>query len=443
MSRPSSRPKSPSQAGADPQKSGGPKATQRSLQVPPEPPPSSQPPTLRKETPFFGTSALPIAAAMRPPAPEVPAVSVTPTVQVGGRAPQPPKSATPPPTGKGNRSTAKFRPAINADSWGGAPPADEAPRPSDGLISDLDAALRDVDTRFDELISGDDRLAPASERPADLKDMREIFAHIAAGHMRPVRDFMIELQWGEPPRDWIGICRPSIGMLRKACEQVKIVGLAFALDDFADELNRIEKTGERTISGAGKATLLERYGTLVDLLPQTFTLSEARNQRETVIVDSLLKQVPDVGKVTIDKLYAAGLGSLEALFVAKADEVAVAAGIDLRLAERIVQRFRWYKSEIESIKPDEKHSPERVRLAKLLGDLSEAHLDFMEVSEALPTDESTKRKRELRNARQALLSEIQVVLARMGAVELVREVERLPFEKKIEAIDRHLQQAEG
>jgi len=335
-----------------------------------------------------------------------------------------------------------MRPALNADGWGG-PPAEPKPEPSQGLISDLDAALRDVDSRFDEMLSGDSAFAPASERPPDLTDMRELFAQIAAGHMRQVRDFMIELQWGEPPRDWIGICRPSIAMLRKACEQVKIVGLAFALDDFGDELARTEKSGERTISGAFKAALLERYGTLVDILPQTFTLSETRNQRETVIVDSLMKQVPDVGKVTIDRLYAAGLGTLEALFVAKPDEVAIAAGIELRLAERIVQRFRWYKSEIETIKPDEKRSPERVRLAKLLGDLSETHLAFVEISSALPNDANTKRKRELRNARQALVSEISVVLARMGAVDLVRELERMPFDKKIEAIDSHLQELES
>jgi len=49
----------------------------------------------------------------------------------------------------------------------------------------------------------------------------------------------------------------------------------------------------------------------------------------------------------------------------------------------------------------------------------------------------------LRNARQALVSEISVVLARMGAVDLVRELERMPFDKKIEAIDSHLQELES
>ncbi len=372
-------------------------------------------------------------------------MSVSPTVQLGGPRAQP---TTPTPVVKpadsspalARRQTARFRPSLNVDSWGG-PTEPEVPKPSGGPLSDLDGTLADVDDRFDDLLAGGPTQI-ATETPYDLSEMREIFAQIAAGHMRPLRDFMIELQWGDPPIDWIGICRPSIAMLRKASEQVKIVGLCAALDELAEQLSLIQGSGARVVAGDDKLRIQSSYATLMEILPQTFALSETRNQREAIIVNALLQQVPDVGKVTIDKLYAAGIGTLEVLFVAKAEEVAAAAGIERRLAERIVQRFRWYRSELDAITPDEKRSPERTRLAKLLGDLTELQLEFQEVSTALPDDATTRRKRELRNGRGALMSEIQVVLARMGAVALVRELERLPFEKKIEAIDRHLSETE-
>src|SRR6476659_6644213 len=57
---------------------------------------------------------------------------------------------------------------------------------------DVDDALADVDARFEEMLSGE--IKPAqSERPQDYAHMRELFAQIATGYMRPVRDFIIEL----------------------------------------------------------------------------------------------------------------------------------------------------------------------------------------------------------------------------------------------------------
>ena len=45
-------------------------------------------------------------------------------------------------------------------------------------------------------------------------------------------------------------------------------------------------------------------------------------------------------KNTIDKLYAAGLSSLDTLFVAKADEISATTGITEELASTIVERVR-------------------------------------------------------------------------------------------------------
>ena len=52
-----------------------------------------------------------------------------------------------------------------------------------------------------------------------------------------------------------------------------------------------------------------------------------RSLGEAIIVHALLRQIPDVGKVTLDKVYAAGLGALDLMILAKADDVASATGI--------------------------------------------------------------------------------------------------------------------
>jgi hypothetical protein len=147
--------------------------------------------------------------------------------------------------------------------------------------------------------------------------------------------------------------------------------------------------------------------------------------------------VPDVGKVTIDKLYAAGLSSLEVLFVARPDELAVASGIEPHLAERIVRRFRWYRSEVESTAVSDTHGPERDRLAALVDELEQLNIEFERIADS--GSAGSRAKMELRKARTAIVSEVNVLLARMGEVKLVRELERMPFDKKTVALAKHLQ----
>jgi hypothetical protein len=304
-------------------------------------------------------------------------------------------------------------------------------------VMDIDDALADVDARFEEMLSGESKSA-VSERPQDYAHMRELFAQIAAGYMRPVRDFIIELQWGEAARAWIEICRPSIHSLRSSSAQMGIAGLAEALDELDVAIAEGCPAGSATIFGEPRMRILGAYAGLLEILPATFALGDAKNARETIIVHSLLTQVPDVGKVTIDKLYAAGLSSLETLFVARPDELAVATGIEPHLAERIVRRFRWYRSEVESSAVSDSHGPERDRLAALVDELEQLNIEFERVADSGGRD-GARAKMELRKARTAIVSEVNVLLARMGEVKLVRDLERMPFDKKTVALAKHLQ----
>jgi uncharacterized membrane protein len=82
-----------------------------------------------------------------------------------------------------------------------------------------------------------------------------------------------------------------------------------------------------TISGEARDGLLAAYTTLAELMPDAFGLEGERGKREAIIVHALLQMVPEMRKNTIDKLYAAGLSSLDTLFVAKADEISATTGI--------------------------------------------------------------------------------------------------------------------
>src|ERR1700722_19790625 len=132
--------------------------------------------------------------------------------------------------------------------------------------------------------------------------------------MRQVRDFMIDVKWGEATRGWIGVCEPALRSLTRAAEKLELTELCQSLDDYRATLELVGAREERTITADARDLLMASYDRLLGLMPHAFALDTDRTQREAIIVEALLLQVPGVRKVTIDKLYAAGLTSLEVMF---------------------------------------------------------------------------------------------------------------------------------
>ena len=272
--------------------------------------------------------------------------------------------------------------------------------------------------------------------------MRELFAELAANHMRHVRDFMIDVKWGEATRDWIEICIPAVTSLRRAAERLELGELAPTLDRFGAALvaTSSDPASARTIEGASKERLLDDYGQLVAILPQAFALDRDKSRREAVIIQSLCLSVPDVRKVTIDKLHAAGLTSLKTLFEAKADEISQVAGIPEALAQRIVERFQAYRSELQNASPQDARASERERLAVLTVQLREQHDGYDEASEGW-SPEAKARKRELFRQREETWLAISLLLARFGEVERIQGIEKVPFAQRITQLSEYLEQA--
>jgi len=281
----------------------------------------------------------------------------------------------------------------------------------------------------------------AGRAVVDLAPVRELFAELAANHMRHVRDFMIDVKWGEAPRDWIEICVPAVTSLRRAAERLDLVELAAALDAFGAELRDVAANdAARTIVGEVKERLTASYGQLVTILPQAFALDRDKSQREAVIVQSLCLSVPDVRKVTIDKLHAAGLTSLKVLFEAKPEEIAEVAGIPEALALRIVERFQAYRSELQNASPQDARAAERERLATLAAQLREQHDGYEEAASGW-SPEAKAKKRDLFRAREETWLAISLLLARFGEVERLQGIEKVPYAQRITQLAEYLEEA--
>jgi hypothetical protein len=274
----------------------------------------------------------------------------------------------------------------------------------------------------------------------DLAEVRSLFAQLAANHVRQVRDFMIDLRWRDATIDWISVCEPALRSLRRAADKLELQQLCGALDHFSEALTSAQTGGGRTIEGERRDTLLGRYEELATLMPQAFALDLDRSQREGFILQSLLLQVPDVKKVTLDKLYAAGLTTLEAMALATPADIAATTGIGQSVATRIVERFRAYREQIKAAIPDATRAHERERVAVLTAQLRREHDEYERLAQ-LWTKEADEKRKELRKSRSQTLLDIQVVLARLGEVERLKEIERLSFERKVAHLESFLEEA--
>ena len=307
--------------------------------------------------------------------------------------------------------------------WIGSPSADGASPPAAGDAGAVAAPAAE---------------ARAAQHEADMAEVRELFAGIAPAYARPLRDFMLEVAWGEPTPEWLDVVRPATEALRRAAAAVELPAVDAALEDFAAALELA--SGEPSYRAEVRETLGAAYAKLVEAMPAVFALEGERSRREPIIVRSLLLQVPGVRKVAIDKLYAAGLHGLDVFYAAHPRELAEASGLDEALAAAICERFQRYRRELGELSPDRGHARERAELEVLTAALARQHEEHEGAAVAWSPD-ATARRASARKERGDTLLRIDALLAHLGEVDLQRTLARVPFHQKIRELVRYLDEA--
>lgn len=320
------------------------------------------------------------------------------------------------------------------------PPAQEPPAAEGPPISQM---LEDIDDSFDAIFtSPPDKGTAFAEGtgglPEDSAAVEELFRQIAAAYLGPVRDFMMELELGDPPREWLQVCTPAVTSLGKSAAGMNLADLTGALKELEAALDQAAQAPGTGIETQERDGLKKAYARLIELLPDAFAVDEERDRREPIIVQSLLKQIAEVRKVQLDKIYSAGLNKLSMFYVAAAGDIADATGLPIALSQRIVAQFQQYKRRIASIPPDPGRTGEHDKLASLMARLKQQNSAFDGYSKGWAGD-SAKEKKRLRQERSETVLEMNVLLARLGEVGLVERLEKLPFNKKTEELERYFE----
>jgi hypothetical protein len=316
-----------------------------------------------------------------------------------------------------------------------------APSASDYFDADFD---HDLDAVFASLENQNTeqpgRLESATEAVEEMNSddqavVEELFADIAANYARPIKNFMFELKRGTATKDWVEICRPAMQGITRAAEGMGLRQAAQRMMDFEAALSLAQQSDQRVLGGEVRDLLMWCYEDLIQVMPQAFVVGEEEQQREGIIINSLLAQIPDVGRVTIEKLYRAGLTSLDTLYLARREELAAATGISIDLSERICAKFQAYRAGLEASNRDVKDVGQRNRLAEFVAELKRQHEGFLRASE---DSNLAQEKRDFREQRQSCVLWINVLLAEVGEVDLVCELQKMSFERRIQRLEEYL-----
>jgi hypothetical protein len=336
------------------------------------------------------------------------------------------------PASRGNPPPLPERPKASARK----PAAPAAPAPPAVRMDEIDAAFGALVDTNPKGAARDPRANAAPIAPPP--DVRELFVAIAANHMRPLRDVMIGLKWGDALSSPAAICSPIVSSLMKAANEMGFAELTKGLGAFAGVLNS-KAAGEGALDAAAREAILSAYAGLSREMPDVFALEGEQGRREAVIVHALLRQIPGVSHLAMGRLYAAGLANLDMMLLAKPDAIVSTTGIDHEIASSIVDKFQTYRKETRDAQQSVGREKERDRLAGLAVDLRRLH-EHHERAASGWSDDAVDTKKKLRHARNEVFMQVKVLLARLGELDRVRELETMSFQSRIDRLDAYLRE---
>ncbi|MBE0617001.1 MAG: helix-hairpin-helix domain-containing protein [Proteobacteria bacterium] len=265
-------------------------------------------------------------------------------------------------------------------------------------------------------------------------ETREMFGGIAATYVRPVRQFMTRLQDGPVSTEWLQICLPAVSMVGRSARMMGFSSLLPSLDRFESLLRDTRDANGASVDGERRKTILGAFTELATILPEAFAFQEGEDQRDAVIAQSLLRQVPDVGRVTMDKVFSAGLTTVEMLERANAYDLTQTTGVSSRLSERICATVAEYCLERDARQGCDAPGMWLEALRPILTDLENHHAAFLNCSGCADDDAAGRRAH--RRSREAAVLRLNVLLAEMGEDQLVNETQRLSFENRIQRLQK-------
>ncbi len=293
---------------------------------------------------------------------------------------------------------------------------------------------RAVEWAFEPASQSDPAQSKAAKAVLEDESKRDeihaIFSGLVNKRAKGIRDFALELSLGLTPKTWVSACRDTVESIAQAANAIKHATLADALVQFEQQLDQANQQLGSRINPALIAELNSCYAKLTEYLPDSFGVGNTPAKRERLLVESLLLQVPGVGRKIVKQIESKQMAKYSDLCTTDAAEVARQVGVDERVANAIIEYFSDFQKGREAIDPDSRVESTYQKLGALSEKLDRLHRDFCRAD----TEDDSENKRNTRRAQTSALAEIDVLLADIAELELLGNLRPAPIQKKIEAI---------
>jgi hypothetical protein len=223
------------------------------------------------------------------------------------------------------------------DQTGGATASLLFPQLTDPTLQESHPILDEVIDGLDDAFDNACAVVPGTDsNPGTLladaeASIQELFCQIAATYSVPLKNLIFALQSHTATRNTIEFCRPILHSIRGAAETVNLDEAVQQMEQFDATLAEGQSSADLLLNEAVCRKILAAYGDLAEVLPETFHFGEESGKREDIIIHSLLQQIQGVGRLTFEKLFRSGLGSLQMLLSANPEDLAAATGINRKV----------------------------------------------------------------------------------------------------------------
>lgn len=288
--------------------------------------------------------------------------------------------------------------------------------------------------------------APALTEYEEL-ELLELFSQIASSYVKPFKDFVRELdrnhKTGLPTSaSWLEFVEPSIDLLLGAARKIGYAKLAShleRLEAFIAEQRRASDSEALPLLFCER--VLVEHHRLAAMLPTTFALdlpAEAlATKMEGLVVKFILKQIPELSERDANRILLAGLNSFERFIEVRPDELAHAAGIDRKLAERVFLKFYQFEDLYLNHERPSKHAKFVALFEIGLGNLKELHgrVEQLSRAERVGKQIDGSRKVKLMADRQRALFSLFTLLCIKGQHDLIERLQLSVFDERLRMLD--------
>ncbi|MBN1652829.1 MAG: hypothetical protein JXA30_03555 [Deltaproteobacteria bacterium] len=269
------------------------------------------------------------------------------------------------------------------------------------------------------------------ENEGKRRELETVFTEVAQKKAKAIRDFALELSLGLTPKNWVSYCLDAVQAIARAADGLKRMELQDALAQFKQQLDQANQQSGPNLSPTSIAELRGSHAKLAEQMPEGCALGDISASRERLLVESLLLQVPGVGRNIVKQIEPKPIGKYRALCTADAKEIARQTGLDHEVAGAVAENFNAFQKSRESSDPESRLERLGRGLAELSQQLDRLHREFVRAD----AEGDRERKRNARREQASRLAQIEVLLADYAELELLRSLRPLPVQKKIEALN--------